>query len=76
MKNLKQFLLTAAILPLFWACSGEGVSLDPSVQQAMVDSIVNTQRTALTESMTKACETQYAAKVTAKVDSLMKLTTK
>ena len=71
MKKLKLMLLVCCGFAMFGACTNTGVTIDPTQQQAMVDSLVTAKSEALKDSMATVCETRLAEEVVAKADSVL-----
>ncbi|MEZ4886073.1 MAG: hypothetical protein R3E32_15165 [Chitinophagales bacterium] len=71
MKNFTLLLLFFSALAVFAACSNEGVSIDPSQQQAKIDSIVSARTLVIKDSLDAVCTQRMTEEVSAKVDSIV-----
>ena len=71
MKNFTLLLLFFSALTVLVACSNEGVSIDPTQQQAKIDSIVGARIIVIKDSLDAVCSQRMTNEVSAKVDSIV-----
>jgi len=71
MKNFTLILLFTLVTMLFTACSNEGVSINPAMQQVKVDSIVSNRTAMIKDSLNTVCNQRMSEEVNAKVDSIV-----
>ncbi len=72
MKNFTLILFFFTAITFLTACSNEGVSINPAMQQIKIDSVVNARTAVIKDSLNAVCSQRMTEEVTAKVDSIVK----
>jgi len=72
MQSIKSFIVVIFSVIMLSSCGGNsGLTLDPAMEKATIDSLITARTELLRDSVARVCEARLQSEVPAKVDSIL-----
>ncbi len=72
MQSIKSFMVISISIFMLSSCGGNsGLTLDPAMEKATIDSLITARTELLRDSVARVCEARLQSEVPAKVDSIL-----